>query len=141
MFDTRPVEGGGRGTVNLEKCPWCGVPALWTDPNGGKSGYAKWGCGSYKAGREPTQSQNCRISELEAIVDNLPKNGSGTPVVPGSQQWFVAYTGQTVCEEARRFTEAGCVDAIFTDGVWKQLAQCYDTPKEAEAAEAAGGNQ
>lgn len=39
----------------------------------------------------------CRITELEAIVEKLPRTADGVPVVPGMTLWFVETrdTGKT----------------------------------------------
>ena len=53
------------------KCPWCGCAK---DESFGREGnplYAHWSCGSYTFGTEPSQSDACRINELEAEVERL----------------------------------------------------------------------
>lgn len=56
---------------DLSKCPWCGSAAAWFDEFRGRSGYARWQCGSYKAGDNPTQVEYCLIEELTAEIDRL----------------------------------------------------------------------
>jgi hypothetical protein len=53
---------------DLTKCPWCGCEAVEFDK---RKKHARWGCGSFKHGEEPWQSEACRINELESQVDNL----------------------------------------------------------------------
>ena len=44
-------------------CPWCGC-----EPTTVEQGIA-WGCGSYKKGIEPWQSQNCQLNVAEAKIE------------------------------------------------------------------------
>lgn len=134
--------------MGLEKCPWCGVKAKSVDPHGGRSGYAEWGCGSWKQGDEPVQSQNCEINVLEAeierlqtIVARLPKDAEGNLYPPPKAlQGKAFYHPSHLGPAPRLFSQlfwhsdgywgAGC-------GGWEvPLSECYDTLK---AAEAAGG--
>jgi phage/plasmid primase-like uncharacterized protein len=56
---------------DLSRCPWCGAAAEWYDETKGRSGYACWQCGAYKAGDVPTQTDSCIIYEQANEVESL----------------------------------------------------------------------
>ena len=57
-----PLQAGPEG--DAPNCPWCGCRATrWENDRG------DWACGSFKHGREPWQSDSCRMNALEARLE------------------------------------------------------------------------
>ena len=77
-------------------CPWCGC-----EPTTVEQGIA-WGCGSYKKGIEPWQSQNCQLNvaedEVERLQDDMRTawgiiaNAYGGDWAQASDEWKAAAT-------------------------------------------------
>lgn len=100
-----------------------------------------------KCGRvyQPTNSCEscpfCRVVELEAIVDKLPKcnrlvDGKlvcDKPVTPGMIVWFESDCGELWSEPALHFVY-GTLDSNLTREGWKRLVKCFDSREAAEAA-------
>ena len=55
--------------ADLTKCPFCGCGLKDTAPADPVPGHVEWACGSVQYGREPLQSDACRVNELEARLE------------------------------------------------------------------------
>ena len=113
------------------------METIWERDEHGVRWLSFRGCRFRFAETECTRELIDRIEELEAIVDKLPKDRQGKPIVPNTTRWYVHSRGHVRCVAVGSQLDFGWANSKAPGQpatVWRHIDESFDTREAAEAA-------